>query len=194
MKFFGTILVIFFLNSCAAQVNNNKSNMETFNISEFESHKIGGEYLQVLDDGTIITQFGNTSGYYEKVVPPGGLFYTYKEFYGNGCLKLSGLAFKHGDYQEGTWIKYDQAGNKTNETNYNNNYRLTYEDIFKILDDRRISYSLKDKYFSITRGIVNSKGIWIVEWKVMETRIERLTIDDSTKAVTQDYSLFKGDN
>ncbi len=168
--------------------------MEKFNISEFESHKVGGEYVQTLSDGTVITQFGDSTGYFEKSVPPQGWFYQYKEFYGNGFLKLSGLAFIRGDYQEGTWIEYDEAGNKTTETNYNNSYHLTLDDVLKILDERKIPYSTKDPFFKITRGLVNAKGIWIVEWKIMDNRVERLTIEDPTKSVTQDYYLFQGDH
>jgi hypothetical protein len=168
--------------------------MEKFNITEFEKNKIGGEYVRQLNDGTIITQFGDSTGYFEKTVPPLGWFYMYKEFYGNGSLKLSGSAFKKGDYQEGTWTEYDNTGKKIGETNYYSNYQLTHEDIFKILDERHIIYSLKDPFFSIKRGVVKSKGIWIVEWKVKENRIEQLTIDDSSRSVKQDFYLFQGDH
>ena len=192
MKCFIPIL-IFFIHSCAAQVINNKSDMEQFDISEFESHKTGGDYTRTLKDGTIIIQFGDSNGYYEKVFPPQGYFYSYKEFYGNGNRKLTGLAFKKGDFQEGTWLSYSLDGRKTGETNYNSLYHLTLDDIFKILEEKRITWSIKDKFFSITRGIVENKGLWIVEWKVLETKIELLKINDSTRDIMQDYLLMEGD-
>jgi hypothetical protein len=194
MKYIGLLLIFIFFHSCIAQNKNNKSVMEKFNIAEFDKNKIGGEYVRTLSDGTVITQFGDSTGYFEKTIPPQGWFYSYKEFYGNGSLKLSGTAFIKGDYQEGTWIKYDNAGNKTGETNYNSNYHLTHDDIFKILDERHIPYSLKDPFFSIKRGVVNSKGIWVVAWKVKENRVEQLTIDDSSRAAKQDFYLFQGDH
>ena len=96
--------------------------MEKFNISEFEPHQSGGEYNKTMEDGTIINQFGDSMGYFEKTIPLKGWFYVYKEFYGNGNIKLKGQAFKKGDFPSGIWIEYDINGNKLKEiNNFNDN-------------------------------------------------------------------------
>ena len=188
IKSISYLLVFIFFQTCSAQKKQSTVTMEKFNISEFETHKKAGEYIRVLDDGTVINEFGDAQGYFEKVIPAKGWFYLYKEFYGNGNLKQKGDVFKKGDFQSGIWIKADSNGNKVDEIDYDKPYRLKVESIFEILKQHKIPFTMEDKFNSIRRAVVASHPIWIVEWKVVEGRIERVEIDDATGKITkQDY-------
>ncbi|MEP7279637.1 MAG: hypothetical protein ABI813_13390 [Bacteroidota bacterium] len=169
--------------------------MENFNTVEFERNKIAGEVTKKLDDGTVVTQFGGPTGYYQKEIPPKGWFYVYKEFYGNGLLKTSGSLFKKGDYKTGSWQEFDSSGNKTRETNYDAGYTLQLEDILKILHDRGIKFSLEDRYNSIRRTVVNARPEWFVKWKEQEKRMERMEIDDAGgRIIKQDFYAVEEDH
>jgi hypothetical protein len=169
--------------------------MEIFNISEFNSHKISGEYNQVLNDGTLINQFEYSAGYIEKITPPNEWFYSYKEFYPNGQLKRKGELFKKGDFKSGIWYECDNQGKTLNEIDNDEPYKLSVTDVFNIIESRNIHFRVEDNFNKITRNIIDSKATWIVKWKVKNGRMERLYIDDATsKIVKQDYILFESDN
>ena len=189
------VIICFYFYSCRGQIKPNTAQMERFDITEFNAHKIAGEFNTTLSDGTWISRFGDKSGYFEKIVPPKTWFYTYKEFYGNGSLKLEGTLFKKGDFQAGIWTEFDDRGNKMKEINYDQQYKLNVDSIFKILREKGIAFSMDDVFNSIKRGMINSKGIWQVEWKIKTDRVERMQIEDSTgKIVKQDFYLFQADN
>lgn len=178
MKKTYTIVILFVFYSCVSQSKHNTGNMEKFNIEEFEAHKVAGEYNRIMEDGSQLNQFGNSAGYFEKMIPVKGWFYSYKEFYGNGNLSTKGTLFKKGDYKTGHWIECDSNGVKTNETNFDAPYQLTLNSIFEILSKEGIKFSITDTFNTITRHTINSKSTWFVEWKETQNRIETLEIDD----------------
>lgn len=186
MKCIYLVISIIFFYSCEAQKPKSKSNskMEKFNIQEFNTKKNADEYTRILDDKTVITQFGNESGYTEKTVPATGWFYTYKSFYGNGNLKIKGTAFKKGDYKEGLWVECDTDGNVTKETNYSNSYKLSLDAVFDILAKKKIKFSLADPINEIRRDVVEGKSTWFIEWKEKPGRIEQMQIDDASGKIT----------
>jgi len=129
------------------------------------------------------------------MIPPGGWFFTYKEFYGNGNLKLKGSAFKKGDFQSGTWIEADEKGQLVKEINYDTAYKATLDDIFEILKQEKIPFTIDNKFNAIKRYIENSKSRWLVEWKMTEGRIERIIIDDASgKIISRDNYRMEEDH
>lgn len=197
MKCIYLLVGCIFFYSCEAQKPKPKSNskMEKFNIQEFNAKKQADEYTRVLEDKTVITQFGNESGYTEKTVPAKGWFYTYKSFYGNGNLKIKGTAFKKGDYKDGVWVECDTAGNIVNETNYNDTYKLSIDTVFDILKKRGILFTLEDPINEIRRQVVDGRPAWFIEWKEKEGRIEQMQVDDVTgKIVNQSYYKHQADH
>jgi hypothetical protein len=195
MKWMYFLLCSIFFYSCEAQKNQNKAKMEKFNIQEFNTKKSGGEYTRTSDDGTVITSFGNESGYYEKSYPREGWFYTYKEFYSNGNLKQGGTLFRKGDYQAGVWTEYDMAGNKTKETDFDKPYHLNIESVFKIMKDKKIKFLLTDPFNTVTRAVVNARPTWFIKWKEKQDRVERLEIDDASgKIIKQDFYIHQENN
>lgn len=178
--------------SCKAQVNPNNDNMETFNIAEFESRNISGQYKQVLSDGTQIIQFGNSAEYVENTIPPNGWFYTHKEFYGNGRLKSKGLLFKKGDFKSGVWTTYDMQGVLLTQSDYDEPYNLTIDSVFLILKNEEIPFSIEDIYNTIGRGYKENRYAWIVTWKQLTGRLETVEIDDvSGKIMERNFIEFE---
>ena len=130
---FEYLAVILFIHSCLAQNNIIKtSNMKNINIVEFNSHQINGEYIRKMDDGTVVIQVGDSSGYTERQIPESGWFYSYKEFYGSGELKTEGKLFKKGEFQSGIWSQYDESGKLISTTNYDEPYKLTIDSVLEI--------------------------------------------------------------
>jgi hypothetical protein len=187
------LCISLFYACIVGSVQNNKI-METFNVEEFKKNAIGGVYNKTINDGTQINQFGNTSsGFVENIIPAKGWFYEQRQFYGNGLLKAKGKLFRRGDFKAGIWLTFDDKGNKTEEVNYDSNFKLSLEDVFDIIKKKNIPFSVDNIYNSITRGNAspNSPFIWIVEWKALPDRIERIEINDSTGKITnQDFTPF----
>src|SRR5579859_5259401 len=193
MKWTWVLITVLFY-SCHGQ-GKNKTTMEKFDITAFNTHQSGGEYLRTLDDGTVISQFGDSAGYFEKSFPSKGWFYGYKEFYGDGELKLEGELFKKGEFQAGTWKEFDERGRQQKETNYDAQYKMDIDAIFKILRQKNIPFLMTDSFNTVRRGVVDGKGLWIVEWKTLPDRIERMQIDDSTgKIIKQDFYTHQENN
>ena len=188
------LLYFLLIQSCTACSMQNKKIMETFKIAEFNKNALGGVYHKTLDDGTEIKQFGDSSmGYVENAFPPKGWFYLQKEFYPSGILKAKGERFKKGDYQAGIWLSYDSAGYQTGEINYDAPFKQTLQSVFKILDQKKIPFSASDIYNSITRGQRDTSApyIWIVQWKALPDRLERIEIDDASGKITNtDFTPF----
>ncbi len=180
---------LFISANCNSQI---KLKMQTFDIKEFEKHKIAGVYDRVLLNGTTIRQYNYSEGYVQKTISVEGWFYDYKEFYLNGNLKESGTFFKKGDYPAGIWTEYDSSGKMIKETNYDKMFKQTLPSIFEILKQKKIKFTLIDNYNSIRRAVIDSKAIWIVEWKIQQGRIETITIDDEKgKIVNTDFYLLQ---
>lgn len=184
-KYLIYLAVFSFLQTCSAQQKQSTSHMEKFNIQEFDANKKGGEYTKLAEDGTIITRFGDSTGYFEKIIPPEGWFYTYREYYGNGNLKTAGEVFKRGDFQAGVWPEYSSDGRKLRETNHDEPYKMTLEEILALLEKEKIPFARENKFNSIRRTVTESGALWIVEWKMTEGRKERVFIDDATGVITK---------
>lgn len=194
-KIFLLISVFIYLQSCNAQINQNNLIMEKFNINEFNLNQSDDEYYRVLKDGTTIDQLHFSQGYSEKIVPPKGWFYGYKEFYQNGQLRISGKYFIAGNFKSGIWNEFDEHGKTISNINYDEQYRLDLDSIFKILEDKKIPFSRENKYNKILRSKDNSQATWFVEWQIVYNRIEQLYIDDATgKVIKQDFYNFKSDH
>jgi hypothetical protein len=161
--------------------------METFNISEFETNQVNGTYEQVLRDGTKIIRYGDSLEYVELLIPSQGWFYSFKGFYGNGSIKITGERFKKGDYPSGIWRNFDKKGTLESELNYDLNYNLTIDSVLTILKNNKIPFSLEDHYNKITRGLSGNKYTWFVCWKTLPGRIEIIDIDDVSGKILKQY-------
>ncbi len=193
------LIILLYLASlfvrCNAQEQNKQIQMENFNIQEFESMQSGGEYRKNLDDGTLIIQFGDKSGYFEKKFPKNSWYYNYNEYFGNGKLKLKGTCFKNGDMPTGIWIEYDIDGRKINETNHDSGYKMAVNDVLELLEQMKIPFVKENIFNKLKRFNSGAGAQWIAEWKIMEGRIERVYIDDATgKELKRDSYKLVEDN
>jgi hypothetical protein len=168
--------------------------MERFNITQFRAFQKNGEYTQVLKD-TEINQYEYADGYAEKITPAKGWFYDYKDFYQSGQLRSQGKMFICGDYKAGLWIECDKNGNIISQTDYDAKYRMKLEDIFKILEARKIPFFRENSINKINREIVSNQAIWYIKWQVVHDRIETLNIDDVTRSIIkQGFIKFASDH
>jgi hypothetical protein len=167
--------------------------MEKFNIKEYESHKVAGEYKRLLEDGTQVNQADYSDGYVEYTIPAKGWFYDYKEFNKDGNLKSIGTFFKKGDYQTGIGIYYNDNGTIKEEINYDRPYKLKIDSVFEILRKNNITFSLGENKNSIKRRIENSKAIWFIDWQITPFEIGTLDIDDASAKIIKkgSYSIQK---
>jgi hypothetical protein len=184
------MLVFFYLPTLYAQEKNHR--MERFDIAEFNAHQANGRYDRVLKDGTRVDQFSVASGYVENQTPSKGWFYTHREFYVDGQLKLQGDLFKKGGYKAGVWTEYDSTGRDVKATDYDTTYTLSLDTVFKIIERRGIHFSMEHKFDAIRRNVVDGKPVWLVEWQEKSGRVEVAYIDDASgKIIRNDFYLFK---
>ncbi|WP_222931358.1 hypothetical protein [Xanthovirga aplysinae] len=174
--------------------------MKTFDIENFNkqmtlSPQYEGFYLE---DSTYIKQFaaggeGKDKLYVEFESPPSpALFQTYRVFYYNGKLKLEGLQFPN-DFEKGIWREYDEQGNLIKETNYDEPFKFSFEDILHWIEERDIDMKAFD--FRIARGIDDyGKPGWDITWERADKKgLRRAFIDGITgeieKEFDQDYPI-----
>ena len=168
--------------------------MERFNITQFKAFQKNGEYTQVLKD-TEINQYEYADGYAEKITPAKGWFYDYKDFYQSGQLRSQGKMFICGDYKAGLWIECDEQGKIISQTDYDTKYRMKLEDIFKILDSKKIPFLRENSINKIQRENASNQATWYIEWQVVYNRIETLKIDDATgQIIKQGFIEFESDH
>ena len=184
------ISLILIFHSSFGQINDKKK-MEKFNISEFNKNQVAGEYNRIIEDRTEIIQFGDASGYVEKVKPLKGWFYTYKEFYGNGNLKVKGDSFKKGGFRSGIWVEFDDSARMIKQINYDEPFIINLDSLLKILKREKIPFSIEDKYNEITREVIDGKAVWYVDWRIIPNRIETVTIEDQRGIIiNRDFYLI----
>ncbi|MFD2592285.1 hypothetical protein ACFSTE_15715, partial [Aquimarina hainanensis] len=133
--------------------------MKTFDIETFEKNKIDNEYKIVTKDSTIIKQGLWHSGYEEIISYKGSYIQTYNKYYKTGILKLTG-DFYSNDFEKGVWKEYDEQGNLIKETDYDAPYKFTWEDVLKLIKERKIDMS--HEQFRVIRGSSEKGTSWAI--------------------------------
>jgi hypothetical protein len=181
------------LLSCKAQnVNLPKENehinqdtiMETFNIKQFNEKKdIGQNYIFFLDDGSKITQFGNSeSGYYEyKTIPESINLLEYKEFYPSGHLKAKGIIYEN-KFSKGVWQYYDENGNITKTIDFDKPFTYSWEDILEYCEKNEINLKLSSTF--ILRR--NDSTLWEISWILDLTKRKTVKIDGKSGVIIEE--------
>ncbi|QKX07085.1 hypothetical protein HN014_19920 [Aquimarina sp. TRL1] len=129
--------------------------MKTFDIEAYNKKKknpgYDGYYLK---DSTYIRQFdaggdGIYMNYIEVITHPTNFFQEYRVFHHNGKIKIDGLKFFN-DFEKGIWKEYDEQGNLVKETDYDAPYKFTWENVLKLIKERKIDMS--HEQFQVNRS------------------------------------------
>ncbi|CAA0237466.1 conserved hypothetical protein [Tenacibaculum maritimum] len=194
-----TLLLVFFTN-CKAQNNPQKTTkMKTFDIKTFNKNKIRNEYNFITKDSTVVQQRKRQFGYYEIIKEKTSYFQIRKSYYENGNLKSTVKDFPN-DFLVGLYKEYDEQGNLIKETDYDAPYKFTWEDILKLIKERKLDM---DAYgFEVTRSFGFGKQEDITEepfWAITYNKSEEdmllgvIIIDGITgkiiKEFDEDYPL-----
>ena len=168
--------------------------MEKFPVAAFNARQSDEEYSYTLSDGTVIDQLRYSGGYVEKILPPTGWFYTYKEYNPNARLRMAGRLFRKGDFKAGKWFETTIFGFKK-ITDYDAPFRMNVEKILHLsAAAKNINLYDNDVLHAITRKHLDNQSLWYVQYKIRHDRIHILVIDDKTGKIIKESSyLFEDD-
>lgn len=145
-KLFLSILILNLIN-CKGQINKNenseikKNDMEYFDINKYKNLAIDEMYIPsskdlYLKDGKIRIQilYSNDNVQVEETSID-NKFQSVKVFYNtNKSLKIKGLRFY--GFSIGKWLYYDETGNIIKEINHDLEFKLSVEDLGKIMKEK----------------------------------------------------------
>ncbi len=159
--------LLMFVTGCIAQNPAQKTTkVKTFDIETFEKNKNHlNEYFFISKDSSIIEQRKRQFGYYEIIKPKDSYFQTRNSYFENGNLKSTVQDFPN-DFLAGIMKEYDEQGHLIKETDYDAPYTFTWEDILKLIKDRKLDM---DAYgFRITRGSSEKGTSWSITYNKSE--------------------------
>ncbi|WP_378298294.1 hypothetical protein [Aquimarina hainanensis] len=140
--------------------------MKTFDIKTFEKNKNHlNEYIFLEKDSTKIFQKKRHSEFKEVIISSNSYFQTINRYYLSGKFKSSVKYFPN-QFLKGLLKEYDEQGNLIKETNYDAPYKFTWEDILKLIKERKLDM---DAYgFLITRGTSDNGTAWSITYNKSE--------------------------
>ncbi|MFC5045099.1 hypothetical protein [Aquimarina hainanensis] len=139
--------------------------MKTFDVEQFNKNKINNRYTYISKDSTKVEQSTWQFGYEETITKQNDFFQVYNKYYKDGTLKVTGEFFPD-DFLKGIWKEYDEQGNLVKETDYDAPYKFTWEDILKLIKERKLDM---DAYgFLITRGTSDNGTAWSITYNKSE--------------------------
>ncbi len=189
------LLLVLFIH-CKAQNNTQKTTqMKTFDIETFEKNKNHlNEYKFIDNDSTVTIQSDDDYEYYETINPKKSFFQTINRYYKNGKIKLEGEIFEH-FFQKGTWKEYDEQGHLIKETDYDAPYKFTWEDILKLIKDRKLDMNAYG--FEVSRSFgfgrqeeTTEEPFWAITHNISEEDmlLGVIIIDGVTGKIIKEYN------
>ncbi len=184
-----------FVTGCIAQNHAQKTTKsKTFDIETFEKNKIDNEYKIVTKDSTEIIQGQWHSGYDEIIKYKESHIQTYNKYYSTGTLKLTGDFYPR-DFEKGIWKEYDEQGHLIKETDYDAPYTFTWEDILKLIKDRK--FDMNAYGFEVSRNFGFGRQEETTEepfWAITHNKSEEdmllgvIIIDGVTGKIIKEYN------
>ncbi len=135
------------------------------------------------------------SYYIEKETPPLPKLYTiFRKFYLNGNLKEEGILLP-GDLHVGIWREYDEQGNLTKETNWDETYgKFDYNKVILFLAKQgHINIKTGKGRDEFTIGVDREKHCWDVNvWPVKSNNYKgfEYLLDSDTGKVKKKGKIF----
>lgn len=183
--------------NCKAQNKPQKNTkMKTFDIETFNRNKNQlNEYNFLTKDSAVVEQRKRQFGYYEIIKSKNSNFQIRNDYYENGKLKSTVQDFPN-DFLAGIMKEYDEKGNLIKETDYDAPYKFTWEDISKLIKDRKLDM---DAYgFEVTRsfgfgtaniGKETEKPFWAITYNKSEEDmlLGVIIIDGVTGKIIKEY-------
>ena len=117
-------LSLYVVGACAPKQQKTTQHMDTLDITAFKQRQAQKIDTWVDDAANTIEEFELTAGYVQKVRPKNSWFYTYSLYYKTGKLKERGNQFVHGNYMQGIWATYNEAGQQQSSINQDDGYAL----------------------------------------------------------------------
>jgi hypothetical protein len=225
MKQLFLVVSLFFIVVCRGQEkksNNNKNMMLIDSSAEkFDKNRIvtidhnGNSFKdEELSDGTLVSFTSTKSDIWEEITHKKGWFIIRKNFYTNGIIKTKWMTNKT-DYtiksKYGKWYEFDEQGKLIKTTDYDKNYKMSFEQITEIAHKyaRKYDYDAKTGINDVINNhiwwnedfavIKRDQGIWNIyfskpHFKNEESKkCERLhiKIDDKTQKIVKEDHYFE---
>ncbi len=188
--------LLMFVTGCIAQNPAQKTTkVKTFDIETFEKNKNHlNEYIFIDNDSTVTIQSDDDYEYYETINPKESFFQSINRYYKNGNIKLEGKIFRR-FFQKGIWKEYDEQGHLIKETDYDAPYTFTWEDILKLVKDRKLDM---DAYgFEVSRSFgfgrqeeTTEEPFWAITHNISEEDmlLGVIIIDGVTGKIIKEYN------
>ncbi len=148
------------------------NSFEIFNIEDFKENQVNGRRI-IEDDSLTIEQFSTQEVLFFKNSP----FCVLKSYSSNGEIKYKGVLFNEGSIgnEKGIWYDYDKEGKLTKETNYDEGYAFTWDDVLNYCVSNKIPITLGYKPTS-----TYNTSIERMYSKEFKRNIWKITYPDST--------------
>ncbi|MGV0925394.1 hypothetical protein [Empedobacter tilapiae] len=112
-----------------------------------------------------------------------------KIYFPNGNIKAKGISFNGTGFSSGIWYDFDEEGKLVKETNYDEPYQFTFEDILKFCEKENIRVDkgpiLQSTGFhtTIRRDVENGQPWWEIKRLKTPDTIEIIKLDGITGKV-----------
>ena len=188
------IIILTWLSVMLACQSQNIKNMtptvdnqfETFENKTFNNNKTfkeflpNGNYIEIMRfiSGIQYTETYNDS--YYKII---------KIYYPKGNIKAKGINFNGTGFSSGIWYDFDENGKLIKETNYDEPYKFTFEDILQFCKKENIEVKKgpilqsTGYHTTIRRDVQNGKVWWEIRWLKTPDTIETIKLDGETGKV-----------
>lgn len=139
---------------------------EVFDIKRFDKNKDEAEdYIYTLKDGSRIREFGyKERGYFSECSNGKSLYSVGKSFYVNGNIQAKGPKFKD-DCEIGIWYEFDEKGMLIKETNLDEPFKITIEDILEFLKKNEADLFSDFTFINRSFDEKTKKGIWNLRYR-----------------------------
>ncbi|MFD2592283.1 hypothetical protein ACFSTE_15705, partial [Aquimarina hainanensis] len=146
--------------------------MKTFDIKNFKKNIKGLDYQFIDKDSSIVIQNESQLEYRETIQPKNSFFHTINLYHKSGKLKTTYQIYPD-LFLKGVRKEYDEQGNLVKETDYDAPYKFTWENVLKLIKERKIDMS--HEQFQVNRsfgfgteniGKETEKPFWAVTYGV----------------------------
>ncbi|MGV0925391.1 hypothetical protein [Empedobacter tilapiae] len=194
------LIILLMLNIMLACQSQNINTMEPTVDNKFETFD-NKKYQELVGlNENFPSQFDKEGNYLEMVKTNSNsaiyltysysFFMIYKEFYKSGMIKTKGLKFNvWGGFKKGIWYYFNEEGKLVKETNYDEPYQFTFEDILKFCEKENIRVDkgpiLQSTGFhtTIRRDVENGQPWWEIKRLKTPDTIEIIKLDGITGKV-----------
>ena len=191
------IITLIFLASMLSCQSQNINPMEPIINNKFETfHEIQSK-LNFNKNEDAIRDFLPNGNYIEILTFSGEIQYTEafnntyysitKLYFSNYNIKIKGISFNN-DFPIGIWYEFDEQGKLIKETNYDEPYKFTFEDVLQFCEKENIKVDKgpilqSTGYHTLIMRYIDddsNKPCWEIKYLKKYNRIEAIVLDGTT--------------